>query len=114
MIRSSEPPSRQAIIDFLNRQDGPVSLQALAEGMGVGGEEDIGLRRRLGAMQRDGQVLQNRKGGFMAVNRLDLIAGTGHDRLAAADYRQLARHGIRAARDGLRWHLIEASPGRYG
>ncbi|MET0507359.1 MAG: ribonuclease R [Burkholderiaceae bacterium] len=80
MIRSTEPPSRQAIIDFLNKQDGPVSLQALAEGMGVNGEEDVGLRRRLGAMQRDGQILQNRKGGFMVVNRLDLIAGrvTGH------------------------------------
>src|SRR4028118_680518 len=45
--------------------------------------------------------------------RLDLIAGTGHDRLAAQDYRQLAEHGIRAARDGVRWHLVEASPGHY-
>jgi hypothetical protein len=44
---------------------------------------------------------------------LDLIAGTGHDRLAAQDYRQLAEHGIRAVRDGVRWHLVEASPGRY-
>jgi hypothetical protein len=33
--------------------------------------------------------------------------------LAAQDYRQLAEHGIRAARDGVRWHLVEASPGRY-
>lgn len=45
--------------------------------------------------------------------RLDLLAATGHDRTAPEDYRQLAGHGIRAARDGLRWHLIEASPGRY-
>ena len=45
--------------------------------------------------------------------RLDLIAGTGHDRLAAQDYRQLAEHGIRAVRDGVRWHLVEASPGHY-
>ena len=45
--------------------------------------------------------------------RLDLIAGTGHDRLAAQDYRQLAEHGISAARDGVRWHLVEASPGHY-
>ncbi len=44
--------------------------------------------------------------------RLDLIAGTGHDRLAAEDYRQLAEHGIRTVRDGVRWHLVEASPGR--
>jgi len=45
--------------------------------------------------------------------RLDLLASTKHDRLAAKDYELLARHGIRAARDGLRWHLIESTPGRY-
>ncbi len=46
--------------------------------------------------------------------RLDLIAATRHDRLAASDYRQLAEHGITAARDGVRWHLVEAgAPGRY-
>ncbi len=45
--------------------------------------------------------------------RVDGIAASGHDRAAAADYRQLAAHGIRTVRDGLRWPLIEASPGRY-
>jgi beta-glucosidase/6-phospho-beta-glucosidase/beta-galactosidase len=45
--------------------------------------------------------------------RLDLAASTGHDVQAAADYRLLNAHGMAAARDGLRWHLIEARPGRY-
>ena len=45
--------------------------------------------------------------------RLDVIAATGHDAQAAADYRLLARHGIRTVRDGLRWHLIGAAPDRY-
>lgn len=45
--------------------------------------------------------------------RLDVLAATGHDRHAAADYRQLADHGIRAGRDAARWHLIEPAPGRY-
>jgi hypothetical protein len=45
--------------------------------------------------------------------RLDLIAATGHDVNAKADYRILAEHGIRTVRDGLRWHLIETAPGRY-
>ena len=45
--------------------------------------------------------------------RLDLIAATGHDVNAEADYRMLAEHGIRTVRDGLRWHLIETAPGRY-
>src|SRR5688500_2929713 len=44
--------------------------------------------------------------------RLDVIAATAHD-VAAADYAQLAEHGIRTARDGFRWHLIERRPGRY-
>lgn len=81
MSRSStEPPSRQAIIDYLDSQDGPVTLAALGEVFGVPSDDDIGLRRRLGAMQRDGQILQNRKGGYLVVNRLDLVAGrvAGH------------------------------------
>jgi hypothetical protein len=45
--------------------------------------------------------------------RLDLIAGTRHDTLALRDYRQAAEHGIRSIRDGVRWHLVEAEPGRY-
>lgn len=45
--------------------------------------------------------------------RLDMIASTGHDRMAAADYRLLQRHGMHVARDGLRWHLIERERGRY-
>ncbi|CAN5186177.1 hypothetical protein BH20ACI2_BH20ACI2_22880 [soil metagenome] len=45
--------------------------------------------------------------------RLDLIASTGHDRFASEDYKRLAEFGIGGARDGLRWHLIEAEPGKY-
>jgi beta-glucosidase/6-phospho-beta-glucosidase/beta-galactosidase len=45
--------------------------------------------------------------------RLDLIAATGHDEHAEADYRMLAEHGIRTVRDGLRWHLIESTYGHY-
>ena len=45
--------------------------------------------------------------------RLDLLRSTGHERHALSDFRALASHGIRSARDGLRWHLIERSPGSY-
>ena len=45
--------------------------------------------------------------------RLDLLASTEHDRNAARDYELLSRHGVRAVRDGLRWHLIERTPNRY-
>ena len=45
--------------------------------------------------------------------RLDVVHSTRHDELASSDYRLLQQHGIRTARDGLRWHLIEQSPGTY-
>jgi polysaccharide biosynthesis protein PelF len=46
-------------------------------------------------------------------NRLDLIASTRHDEFAEADYARLIKEGIRTARDGVRWHLIEQEPFRY-
>lgn len=45
--------------------------------------------------------------------RLDLIASSGHEELAIEDYLQLKAHGISTARDGVRWHLVEQSPGQY-
>ena len=45
--------------------------------------------------------------------RLDLLADTGHARWVDKDYQRLSGLNIRCARDGLRWHLIERSPGRY-
>ena len=45
--------------------------------------------------------------------RLDLIEMTKHERWAREDYQRLAQIGIRGARDGLRWHLIERVPGSY-
>lgn len=45
--------------------------------------------------------------------QLDVIAATGHDRLAEVDYGLLQEAGLLTARDALRWHLIEREPGRY-
>lgn len=45
--------------------------------------------------------------------RLDLIASTKHDCFAAADYARAHQLGFRTIRDGIRWHLIETSPGQY-
>jgi beta-glucosidase/6-phospho-beta-glucosidase/beta-galactosidase len=45
--------------------------------------------------------------------RLDEIAATQHDRFARDDYLRLQQIGIRTAREGLRWHLIESAPGHY-
>ncbi len=45
--------------------------------------------------------------------RLDLVRTTRHDEFALSDYRLLQEVGIRTAREGLRWHLIEAAPRRF-
>ena len=45
--------------------------------------------------------------------RLDLIRATGHDKHVLTDYRQCRELGFGTIRDGLRWHLIEKSPGSY-
>ncbi len=45
--------------------------------------------------------------------RLDLIRATSHDRHVRSDYALCASLGLRTLRDGLRWHLIEQSPGKY-
>ncbi|HET7497348.1 MAG TPA: beta-glucosidase, partial [Candidatus Eisenbacteria bacterium] len=45
--------------------------------------------------------------------RLDLAASTRHEEFASEDYARLKRLGMFTARDGIRWHLIEAVPGRY-
>jgi beta-glucosidase/6-phospho-beta-glucosidase/beta-galactosidase len=45
--------------------------------------------------------------------RLDLIRATGHDKHAMRDYRLCKDFGFRTLRDGLRWHLIGRTAGKY-
>ena len=45
--------------------------------------------------------------------RLDVARASRHDVHAEQDYRAATDLGMETARDGLRWHLIEQSPGQY-
>jgi beta-glucosidase/6-phospho-beta-glucosidase/beta-galactosidase len=45
--------------------------------------------------------------------RLDLIRATAHDKHAFGDYRLCKKLGFSTLRDGLRWHLIGKTPGKY-
>ncbi len=45
--------------------------------------------------------------------RVDVIAETRHDQFAERDYERLLNIGMRTARDGVRWHLIEKMPCNY-
>ncbi|MEO5343373.1 MAG: ribonuclease R [Gammaproteobacteria bacterium SHHR-1] len=69
-------PSREFIMQTLEDVGKPLQFDEIAEALDLSLEDQLeGLRRRLGAMQRDGQLLCNRRGGYCRVNRKDLIAG---------------------------------------
>ncbi len=69
-------PSREAVMAYLATQDEPVPLRQLLEDLKVETERDIeSFGRRLRAMERDGQLLKNRRGRYGLVQRMDLIQG---------------------------------------
>jgi ribonuclease R len=69
-------PSRELILQVLKEQGVPLRLDEIAAALGVDDEEDIeSLRRRLNAMERDGQLLRNRRDRYCQINQKDLIAG---------------------------------------
>ncbi len=45
--------------------------------------------------------------------RMDFIDLTRHDAWARLDYERLQQQGLRFAREGVRWHLVESTRGRY-
>ena len=69
-------PSREAILQLLEVRGELMKAPATAEALGLTEEVDTeALGKRLGAMVRDGQLLQNRSGAFAPANKLDLIRG---------------------------------------
>ncbi|MEI6117661.1 MAG: ribonuclease R, partial [Burkholderiales bacterium] len=69
-------PSREQILETLRAASAPLSPEDLAARMGIAGEQSqTGFDRRLAAMERDGQLLPNRKGVLLLANKLDFIAG---------------------------------------
>lgn len=69
-------PSREAILTALRTAGAPLSPEELAQRMGITREAtQVGFDRRLNAMERDGQLLPNRKGVLLLANKLDFVAG---------------------------------------
>ncbi len=69
-------PSRECILDLFKEKKTLLSRADVAEELGVTDENDLeSLRRRLRAMERDGQLLFNRKRLYCRVDNTDLIAG---------------------------------------
>ncbi|AFJ02186.1 3'-to-5' exoribonuclease RNase R [Methylophaga frappieri] len=73
--------SREMILALLKDLKAPLSQKNIARQLGIKGETDLeALRRRLRAMERDGQILRNRKNAYGVVSKMNLVSGrvAGH------------------------------------
>lgn len=69
-------PSREFIMTLLEEQGVPLGHREACKALGVKDEEGIeAMRRRLKAMERDGQLIRNRRGGYCLVSKMDLVRG---------------------------------------
>ncbi|QIZ48327.1 ribonuclease R [Dickeya zeae] len=74
-------PSREYILEHLAKRDTPISREELASDLQLTSDEQLeGLRRRLRAMERDGQLVFTRRQCYALPEKLDLLRGTviGH------------------------------------
>lgn len=69
-------PSREFIMQHLADVGKPMTLQKIAELFNLTETDDIeALRRRLKAMERDGQLIRNRRKGYGLAKKMDLVRG---------------------------------------
>ncbi len=69
-------PSREAILALFQHKAIPLTFEEVASCLGLKDPVDLeSLRRRLTAMERDGQLLRNRFGRYCLINRQDLVSG---------------------------------------
>jgi len=69
-------PSREFILEFLEKQAKPITRDAIFNAFSLSSEEEAeGLRRRLKAMERDGQLVWCRNATYALPDKLDLVKG---------------------------------------
>ncbi len=69
-------PSREFILELLKQNNRPLTRRNISRLLGLKGEDQVeALRRRLRAMERDGQLLRNRKNAYGIVSKMNLITG---------------------------------------
>ncbi|MCW5620801.1 MAG: ribonuclease R [Burkholderiales bacterium] len=68
-------PSREWILHVLEQEGVPVLSRRLMELLDIGEEEQRLFERRLAAMERDGQLMRNRRGALCIVDKLGLVKG---------------------------------------
>jgi ribonuclease R len=68
-------PSRELILEVLTEAGVPMEPAAISQRLEIADSEQDGFIRRLNAMERDGQLMRNRRGDVCLVEKLDLITG---------------------------------------
>ncbi len=68
-------PSRRFLIELLAEFTAPLAFERLAALLELGEAEREGLRTRLGAMVRDGQLVRDRRGALGLAERMNLVRG---------------------------------------
>ncbi|MGL6316102.1 ribonuclease R [Vibrio sp. WXL103] len=69
-------PSREFILDYLERAGVPMNRNDLFDALELNGEDQYeGLRRRLRAMERDGQLVFTRRQCYALPEKLEMIKG---------------------------------------
>jgi ribonuclease R len=74
-------PSRNELIDFLEKAGKPLKVKQIIDGFGLKGERmRTLLEERLESMHRAGQIIENRRREYCLTAKLDLVTGTvsGH------------------------------------
>jgi ribonuclease R len=70
-------PSREALLKFLSDRAQLMTAESIAQELKLTDPRDFeALTKRLAAMLRDGQLIQNRRAGYGVASRLDLIPGS--------------------------------------
>ncbi len=76
----SAAPSREYIIQYLTERGAPLGFAELCGALKLEDFEAQALKKRLRAMERDGQLICNRRGDYGVVGKMDLVPGrvVGH------------------------------------
>lgn len=69
-------PSREFILELLEQAEGPMNRNQISKALQLEDHEQVeALRRRLRAMERDGQLMCGRKGAYGLIDKMDLVRG---------------------------------------
>lgn len=69
-------PSREFILQFLQERGRPALYDEIASSLQIDTEDGLeALRRRLRAMERDGQLIRNRREGYGLLEKMGLVRG---------------------------------------